>query len=157
MLIPRGIKNNNPLNIRHSSNKWQGESSDQFDDNFVNFTTPVWGIRAAMKTLMTYQKKYNLHSIWEIIKRWAPQTENPTDSYAQNVAKMVGIGINDDIDIISDSSKMIKMVQAMVVQENGHTDDYPNWIYKNEPFWYPGTVYVAAWSAANGVTNEKIS
>lgn len=151
MLIPRGIQNNNPLNIRHSKNQWQGASAEQKDPNFVTFDTPIMGIRAAMKILQNYYSKYNLWTIWEIISRWAPPGDNnPTDTYAENVAKMLGVNVNDEINIITDSYKMIRMVQAMMLQENGHAENFPNWIYKNEAFWYPQSVYQAAWAAANG-------
>lgn len=149
-LIPRGIRNNNPLNIRHSKNSWQGQSAKQEDDSFVTFTTPVMGIRAAMKTLQTYYNKYNLWSVWEIIRRYAPPNENKTDIYALNVAAHMGVGVNDEINIITDPQMMIKMIQAMILQENGHSENYPNWIYKNEPFWYDEDVYQSAWNSLGG-------
>ncbi len=151
MLVPRGVQNNNPLNIRHSKNQWQGAAAEQQDQSFVTFNNPIMGIRAAMKILQNYYKKYNLWSVWEIISRWAPPGDNnPTDTYALNVAKAMGVDVNEEINIITDSAMMIKMVQAMIIQENGHPENYPNWIYKNEASWYPQSVFQAAWTAANG-------
>ncbi len=49
--IPRGIRNNNPLNIEHSQSKWQGMAVEQTDKRFVQFKSMTWGIRAAFKTL----------------------------------------------------------------------------------------------------------
>lgn len=146
-IIPRGVRNNNPLNIRHSANTWQGQSAVQEDSSFVTFTTPVMGIRAAMKTMLTYQGKYNLDTVWMIIKRWAPPNENKTDIYAKNVADVMGVGINDIIDISKNSDLLIRMIKGMITQENGNPDNFSSWIYKSEKYWYPDAVFLAAWNS----------
>ena len=47
-MTPRGIRNNNPLNIRRSPGQtWQGECPVQTDKAFVQFRSMKWGIRAA--------------------------------------------------------------------------------------------------------------
>lgn len=43
---PRGIRNNNPGNIRRNGDPWQGLAETQGDKEFFTFTTPVYGIRA---------------------------------------------------------------------------------------------------------------
>ena len=42
MKIPRGIRNNNPLNIRVGNN-WKGEVSQPTDHTFEQFTEMKWG------------------------------------------------------------------------------------------------------------------
>lgn len=149
-LIPRGIQNNNPFNIRHSKNQWQGQAVKQNDLDFVTFENPIAGIRAAMKILINYCIKYHLATVWELISRWAPPSDNnPTDVYAANVAKHMGVGVNDEVNIITDEDMMIKMVQQMAIQENGHPESYPNWLYKNEPYWYTRNIYESAWLQIN--------
>ena len=49
--MTRGIKNNNPLNIRHSADQWQGAREEQTDKEFVQFTSMAYGYRAAWKVL----------------------------------------------------------------------------------------------------------
>ena len=39
----RGIRNNNPLNIRHSADRWQGARMKQTDPSFVQFKTMAYG------------------------------------------------------------------------------------------------------------------
>ena len=56
-LMARGIRNNNPGNIRHGGSKWQGMSETQTDDEYIQFDDPVYGIRALAKLL----KNYHLH------------------------------------------------------------------------------------------------
>ena len=50
---PRGIRNNNPLNIRKGNN-WQGEISPQSDKEFEQFESMTMGVRAGMKILRNY-------------------------------------------------------------------------------------------------------
>ncbi len=89
---PRGIRNFNPGNIRHAKGtRWQGMSANQNDSAFVQFTGPQWGIRAIARTLITYQDKHALRTIRQIISRWAPPSENNTESYIRQVAARVGV------------------------------------------------------------------
>lgn len=77
----RGVRNNNPGNIRRSRDPWQGLSGAQTDTAFFVFTSPAYGIRALAKTLITYQDKHGLRTIEDIIARWAPSNENNTAAY----------------------------------------------------------------------------
>ena len=54
--LPRGLRNNNPGNIRRSKDNWQGLAPEQTDPDFFQFTAPEWGYRALIKTLQTYRK-----------------------------------------------------------------------------------------------------
>lgn len=110
---PRGIRNNNPLNIRISGDNWQGANGD--DGEFVTFETPEKGIRAAARILKNYRDKYGLKSVGQIITRWAPPTENNTASYIKNVAKKVGISANEDLLDYEYQS----LISAMIYHENG--------------------------------------
>ena len=56
----RGIRNNNPLNIRHSADRWQGAREEQTDKSFVQFTTMAYGYRAAWKVLESYWHHFHL-------------------------------------------------------------------------------------------------
>ena len=70
---PRGIRNNNPLNIRRSGDKWQGLKTLQEDRDFFQFETIELGWRAAFVILCkTYYGKYKLKTIRGIVSRWAP-------------------------------------------------------------------------------------
>ena len=37
--MTRGTRNNNPLNIRRSADRWEGTRSEQTDPSFVEFET----------------------------------------------------------------------------------------------------------------------
>lgn len=78
--LPRGIRNNNPGNIR-KGNTWRGLVVPGADNSFDQFENIAYGIRALYYTLYTYMTKHNLLSIREIISRWAPPIENKTENY----------------------------------------------------------------------------
>jgi hypothetical protein len=118
--VPRGIRNNNPGNIRKSSEPWRGLLPDavQTDPAFFRFSAPEWGIRAIAVILRTYQTKHGLKSVRALIHRWAPTVENDTEAYVAAVAKAVGVGPDEPIDL-RDADDMRGMVLAIIRHENG--------------------------------------
>lgn len=123
---PRGIRNNNPLNIRKGNN-WQGERHPQLDRDFEEFESMEYGIRAAFKLFRNYitgfsgrSVKYN--TIRKLIRRWAPPTENATQRYIDFVCKEVGKDQNEVI-WFSDRKLMIDVCRAMAFVECGQWID----------------------------------
>ena len=85
----RGIRNNNPANIRRGCN-WQGLAKTQTDKEFCQFVTMTWGVRALLVTLRTYVVKHHLHTVREIITRWSPPSDNNnTEAYIKFVEKAI--------------------------------------------------------------------
>lgn len=85
----RGIRNNNPANIRRGCN-WKGLAKVQTDREFCQFDSMTWGVRALLVTLRTYVVKHHLHTVREIITRWAPPSDgNNTEKYIEFVEKEV--------------------------------------------------------------------
>lgn len=85
----RGIRNNNPANIRRGCN-WKGLAKTQTDREFCQFDTMTWGVRALLVTLRTYVVKHHLHTSREIITRWAPPSDgNNTEAYIKFVQKSI--------------------------------------------------------------------
>ena len=57
---PRGIRNNNPLNIRYvEKNEWKGrvKNEDKKDQKFEEFVSMQWGFRAAFMLIHNYITK----------------------------------------------------------------------------------------------------
>ena len=123
--LPRGIRNNNPLNIRLSATGWAGQVSkkEQTDKDFVQFQSMYWGLRAACILLFkTYKNKYGLRTIHGLIYRWAPPTENYSYLYAQKVVQRTGIGLDENIYCCDERLLMKRLQQiviAMIECENG--------------------------------------
>ena len=118
MNIPRGIRNNNPLNIRHSPSKWKGMKRTQTDPSFVQFTDITYGYRASFVLLRTYRQKHGCNTIRKIVSRWAPENENHTESYISNVSRWTGIDPDKPIGG-QDANSYMAIVCAMSRQENG--------------------------------------
>lgn len=123
---PRGIRNNNPLNIRKGNN-WQGEKKVQTDSQFEQFVSMQYGIRAGFKILRNYITGYNgrtkqLRNVHDIISRWAPSNENNTQAYINNVCRMTGLHEFEKISF-EDRSIMVSLVDAMIRQECGRAVD----------------------------------
>jgi len=115
MSVPRGIRNNNPGNIRHGS-AWRGLSKDQTDDSFCVFDDPVMGLRALGKVLINYERLHGFNTVNGIINRYAPPVENDTNSYAEHVANKLGVGLDEEIDV---SVYLDDLMSAIVKHENG--------------------------------------
>jgi hypothetical protein len=114
-LLARGLRNNNPGNIRHGNSNWQGQSATQTDTNFVQFATPESGIRALAKLLTGYRAR-GLDTIRKIITRYAPGNENDTEAYIASVA--ASTGIHEDV-VLAFPSALPALVSAIIKHENG--------------------------------------
>ncbi|EBQ4836125.1 structural protein [Salmonella enterica subsp. arizonae] len=116
---PRGIRNNNPGNIRWGDD-WKGlvPKEQRTDKAFCQFVTPEYGIRAMIVILRNYQRKHGLNTITDIINRWAPTNENNTQAYIDSVAKTTGTA-PDQFVHTDDSRFMMKLLQAIIRHENG--------------------------------------
>ncbi len=95
----RGIRNNNPGNIRLSADQWQGMRGEQTDGAFVQFTEMRYGVRAAVKVFRNYQSRYGLRTVAALIARWAPSTENDTAAYVKSVSARVGVADTSPLDL----------------------------------------------------------
>ena len=98
---PRGMRNNNPLNIRHSASQWQGMRAEQTDRAFVQFTSMTMGYRAAWRTLETYFKRFEAErkpfTPRNIIYRWAPPVENDSEAYLRSICRLTSLAGNEPL------------------------------------------------------------
>lgn len=116
--MTRGYRNNNPLNMRHDNDRWQGEVVPSQDGAFKQFETMAWGYRAAFKLLHNYQKNNGCRILSDFINRWAPPSENNTAAYISTVAKRAGLSDVSEIDTLNGET-MRAVVSAMSYVENG--------------------------------------
>lgn len=113
---PRGIRNNNPLNIMHSEDiLWHGEISPDAG-NYCVFSSEVYGIRAAFVILREYNEKYGCDTLESIIGRWAPPTANDTRSYISDVCHRTSFFRNT---VIATEQTKTELLSAMIWHENG--------------------------------------
>lgn len=123
----RGIRNNNPLNIRKGNN-WLGERPVQSDPAFEEFESMQMGIRAALKLMRNQITGFNgrrpkFNTIRKLIAVWAPPTENSTDKYVSFVCQKTGYSPVEIIDPYS-CRQMCRIAQAMAQVECGEVIAY---------------------------------
>lgn len=114
----RGIRNNNPLNIRHNrNNRWQGVYEQQTDPEFVRFASMQFGIRAGFIIIRNYIRQGH-KDVASIISRWAPSNENNTEAYIRHVCELSGLSPFQTLHF-EDKSEMVRLVDAMIRVECG--------------------------------------
>lgn len=118
----RGLRNNNPLNIKKSDKVfWLGEVVPSRDETFSQFETMGLGCRAALKLLRAYHDKHGCTTISLIIRRWAPETENQVEAYITTVSKLTGIAPTTPLPPMKTETRIVwcNLVVAMASVECG--------------------------------------
>lgn len=137
---PRGIRCNNPGNIRHGA-KWQGLADAQTDPDFCVFKDPSWGIRAMATTLIAYQDKHGLATVQGIIERWAPPNENDTAAYVDAVCQSSMFMPAQQLNL-HDYACLRPVMEAIIRHENGAGP------LKNANTWYDDSTMKAGLNRA---------
>ena len=117
-MTARGLRNNNPGNIRITKDKWQGLSEKQTDKSFFQFTSMPYGYRALIRTLQNYRNKWGCKTIADFIKRWAPENENNTSGYVTRVCREMQVPSTYMPDV-HDKATMCAFAAAISQVENG--------------------------------------
>lgn len=113
---PRGIRNNNPLNIEDGPFAKGLPGYVGSDGRFAKFEAPDQGVAAANKLLDIYGTKHGLNTVAGIVGRWAPAGDgNDVSAYAANVAKQMGIDPNAPLT----PEQRPALIAAMGQHENG--------------------------------------
>ena len=135
LLVPRGIRNNNPGNItRVAGVTWQGQLTDadlqlvnkRYDPQFVQFDTPANGVRALGRILQNYQRQ-GLTTVAQIIGRYSATDQA---AYIQNVSDALGISPNDPVDVLSSLPALaVAIIQQECGQQPYNESDVAAWVY----------------------------
>ena len=124
----RGLRNNNPLNIRNGISRWKGMEEHNEEKEFVCFLTLSMGYRAAWILLRNYKQlllnEEKSYTLGNIVERWAPPSENNTKAYVRSVLRLCNGKVAGRQPLPSpDTSdgKLIftEIVAAMTCVENG--------------------------------------
>lgn len=121
--LPRGIRNNNPLNVRKSNNNWVGKVEPSKDKAFEQFLTMEHGIRAAMKNIATIvaRRKRNGEEtrISDLIHIWAPNSDGNNESaYLAVILKKAKFSCDEQIDL-KQRNQITRLCWAMAIVECG--------------------------------------
>jgi len=116
--LPRGLRNNNPGNLRISTIAWQGKvpNARNTDKSFEQFENIVFGVRAMATDIINDVAK-GKNTLRTLIAEYAPPNENDTTGYINQVANRVGISPDAKLNLNADLVK--KIIQAKIIVENG--------------------------------------
>jgi hypothetical protein len=138
---PRGIANNNPLNLRKTGIVWDGEAPG-LDPDFETFATAEMGIRAGTKNLLTHYRR-GCKSVGALISKHAPPNENDTTKYIATVCKWIGVEPDQPLDLTSRPRGHLQLealVTAIIRYENGRNPEGKDWYPQHEPDGSPGPI-----------------
>lgn len=110
--LPLGLRQNNPGNLR----SW-GDTPTA--NGFANFASSQQGLSAMAGNLLAYSRRYGLNTVEEIIKRWAPSSENNTGAYIDSVSKALGVKSGDKLNL-EDPKVLASLMGAITKHENGY-------------------------------------
>lgn len=120
----RGIVNSNPGNVRKSKDAWQGLADIQSDKSFFTFKSPVWGIRAIARILITYQDEHGCKTTLDFISRWAPRSDmNDTKAYIKDVCDRCNKDPMTPLNVHT-YADLMPLVVSIIWHENGQ-QPYP--------------------------------
>ena len=116
----RGIRNNNPLNIRRGTSRWLGRREIVTDKEFEEFTSMAFGYRAAWKLMDTYRLRLRQagmsYTLENIIYRWAPPEDgNDTTAYIRTVIRLLDYKVAGRQPLPSPTSKEGHRVFARIL------------------------------------------
>ncbi|MDR0937987.1 MAG: structural protein P5 [Mediterranea sp.] len=118
--MARGLRNNNPGNIRNSdATDWKGEvaAADKRDDAFEEFKDIAHGYRALIRLLQNYRRKWGCRTIGDFIRRWAPPSENNTAGYISRVCSEMQVP-DTYVPDVEDKGTMCAFAAAISQVEN---------------------------------------
>jgi hypothetical protein len=111
---PRGIRNNNPGNIRFGNFAKAHGATGSDKDGFAVFPSMAAGEKALSDLLQTYRGQ-GIDTISGIVSKYAPSSENDTSAYIRDVSAKTGIGANQHLDL----SQYAAVQRAIALHENG--------------------------------------
>ena len=99
--LSRGIRNNNPLNIRRSTSHWIGKVYRYTDREFEQFAKMVFGVRAGIVLLTRHVLCNRLRTLKGIVHIWAPDGDGGNNERAYCKALMQR-GVTNDVQLTKD-------------------------------------------------------
>lgn len=115
---PRGIRNNNPLNLEFRSGQPGVTGSD---GRFGRYGSMEDGLHAGARQILSWVDRGDT-TLTALITRWAPPTENNTAAYIQRVARDTGLNPNTPLNW-RDPNVLGSVIQSMAHHENGQAVD----------------------------------
>lgn len=136
----RGLRNNNPGNLRPLSNdKWLGEvdvDSAGPRGGYSVFAQLYYGVRAESINLIHYFSKHGWNTPRLIAQNWSPASDaNDPDEKAREIANACGADVDE---VLNYQEQNINILRAININEMNKADEA----------LIPASMYVEAWADA---------
>lgn len=114
----RAERNFNPGNLNYAG---QAGASLEAGGNarFAKFNSEEEGIAALVRQLRLYQQR-GIDTIGEIVKKYAPPSENDTQAYVANMARWTGLSADEKLNF-NDTETVRRMVEGISRKEGRYT------------------------------------
>lgn len=122
----RGIRNNNPFNIRKSLNTWKGKIRISGDKDFEQFINIWYGLRAGFLLLRNAYLNKGFNTPVGILYRYAPECENLTEKYIDFVCDS---SLDRNTVISVNSLSFFTLCQRMLLYESSYDLTYENYLF----------------------------
>jgi hypothetical protein len=119
---PRGIRNNNPLNLSYVPGQEGLDPSQPSDGRFGRYTSMEAGIAQSFRQMQRHAERRGDDTIAKLVSRWAPPNENDTAGYIDRVSRDTGIAAGDRLDL-RDADTLRRLVSSMARVETGRPLD----------------------------------
>ena len=114
-LVPLGIRQNNPGNIRPGAG-FYGETGQ--GGGYATFGTEDEGLRALARLMATYDDKYGINTLRGFASRFAPRSDNKLsfDNYVSYLSSTLGLDPDEEFDL---KARRADLIPAVVGFEQG--------------------------------------
>jgi hypothetical protein len=111
--MTRGLRNNNPGNIKDDGTAWEGLDTPRNDGVFLRFVSPEYGIRAMGKILTNYVAVDGVApTVNGLVRRWSATDQ---DAYVNKVSGDLGVDQDASLDL---SSVLPALIASMIGMED---------------------------------------
>lgn len=111
----------NPGNIRYGSFARSLGAIGKDSSGFAVFPVATTGTEAMQALLRSYEGR-GLNTVGGVVNRWAPPSENDTAGYAKSVAKRLGVGVDDKLDMRNPA--VIEALGREMAKQEGNASAY---------------------------------
>lgn len=119
---PRGVRNNNPLNLSYVPGQQGLDPAAPSDGRFGRYTSMEAGIAQSVRQMQLHAERRGANTLSKLIQLWAPSSDNNTGAYIRQVERETGLGRDQVLDF-QDEATLRKLVAAMARVENGRALD----------------------------------
>lgn len=128
----RGVRNNNPGNLRPKSWNWKAwpGAIGTDEQGHLIFSNHTDGIRAIVINLKLYKKKHDIQTIDGIINRWVDELPlKDRQQYVNFVSQQLKVSRHAILNL-NDAMTLKLLTKAIVTYENGF-NPYTERVYKS--------------------------